>query len=301
MTTPFAGQRRTGWRTFVQQRLRALIGRIEAQDNFFSAESQRVSANLARAPSAADNRAVIRRVHVDSLPHAGPVRLDQAQAHHLRDVLRLKAGDEIEAFDDAGNIASAIIERCDELEVYLQIGDLRARQPAAEIVIASAVPKGDRADWMIEKLSELGVSRFIPLITARSVVVPAGQNKRQRWIRIATESAKQSRRAGVMKIEEATDFRDAIAAKPPAGTTRFYLSTEPGTSPILDIRQSTIDNRHFFIGPEGGWTDGEIEQFRAAGLTGLRLTGTILRVETAAIAAAALVACLLSMGTPSHS
>src|SRR5687767_15989799 len=76
--------------------------------------------------------------------------------------------------------------------------------------IAAAVPKGDRADWMVEKLSELGVEEFIPLASARSVVLPEGRNKRERWVRIATEAAKQSRRGGVMRVGELTPVAEAL-------------------------------------------------------------------------------------------
>src|SRR5262249_28805891 len=147
-------------------------------------------------------------------------------------------------------------------------------------------PKGERADWMIEKLGELGVNRFIPLAAARSVVLPKGQGKYERWKRIATESAKQSRRVGVMQIDELTEISAALAGG------GFYLSTRDDATPLVSIEHSQLRNPRFLIGPEGGWTDEEIESFKIAGLTGIKLTATILRVETAAVATAAIVACL---------
>jgi 16S rRNA (uracil1498-N3)-methyltransferase len=138
---------------------------------------------------------------------------------------------------------------------------------------------------MIEKLSELGVSAFIPLATARSVVHPQGQGKRQRWERIAIESAKQCRRAGVMRIEPLTDLKDAL--KSVAGG--WYLSTGEA-KPISQILQSITGSLSVFVGPEGGWTEQEIEAFESKGLSAVGLTSTILRVETAAISVAAIVA-----------
>ena len=168
------------------------------------------------------------------------------------------------------------------------------------------MPKGDRADWMIEKLSELGVEEFVPLAAARSVVLPEGKGKRDRWVRIATEAAKQSRRAGVMRITELTSLAvalrratggttatDALPEAPPRQV--WFLSTEsedptPIGRAVADLPTGVTVTA--FVGPEGGWTAPEVEQFVSAGATAVRLTSTILRVETAAVTAAAIVACL---------
>ncbi|HMB95908.1 MAG TPA: RsmE family RNA methyltransferase, partial [Tepidisphaeraceae bacterium] len=151
-----------------------------------------------------------RRIHVPSPLKIGTITLDKTQAHHLRNVLRLKTGAAIELFDDQGNLADATIQQCDADHVSMRIEQIQAGQSSRQIVIASALPKGERADWMIEKLSELGVHRFIPLATARSIVLPKGRNKQERWQRIATESAKQSRRAGVMQINELTPLEKVV-------------------------------------------------------------------------------------------
>jgi 16S rRNA (uracil1498-N3)-methyltransferase len=143
---------------------------------------------------------------------------------------------------------------------------------------------------MIEKLSELGVSRFIPLATARSVVLPTGQNKRDRWVRIATESAKQSRRTGVMQIDELTPLSKVVDLRA-EGQMVFYLSTAASATSISSF--SLHPSALLLIGPEGGWTPDEIALFESHHLTGVKLTATILRVETAAVAAAAVVACSL--------
>lgn len=144
------------------------------------------------------------RLHVKSIrPGSNP--LDPSEAHHTRDVLRLNRGDEVELFDESGATARGTIEASDRSAVSVRIETINHDPTSrAPITVAAAVPKGERADWMIEKLSELGVDRFIPLETARSVVVPAGRNKLQRWNRIAIESAKQSRRRGVMRIDKVT-------------------------------------------------------------------------------------------------
>ena len=236
-----------------------------------------------------------RRLHVP-LVQRGRIILDEREAHHVRDVLRLRERDPVEVFDDAGGVAGAVIARCDADAVEVLIADVPARGGASAkppIVIASALPKGDRADWMVEKLSELGVDRFIPLAAARSVVLPGGRNKSDRWKRIATEAAKQSRRAGVMRIDELTPVERLISLDP-ASTAAFVLSTSADAQPLVSSVHAAVgdDERELLllIGPEGGWTDAELARFGEARLTPVKLTATILRVETAAVAAAAIVA-----------
>ncbi|HVT90026.1 MAG TPA: RsmE family RNA methyltransferase [Tepidisphaeraceae bacterium] len=225
-----------------------------------------------------------RRIYLAQTLSAGGIELDSRQAHHVRDVLRLKTGDTVEVFDDAGHSASATIETCDANRVCVQVKQVQEVSESRQIIVASAVPKGNRADWMIEKLSELGVSRFIPLETSRSVVLPAGKGKYDRWRRIATESAKQSRRSGVMQIDELISLDKLLASSEVKGV---YLSTEPDARSI----SSFIPHPSSFllIGPEGGWTDGETSLMKSSGLTAAKLTGTILRVETAAVLAAGIV------------
>lgn len=262
---------------------------------------------MLRRPSDNPPRVKPRRVHVKQV-HPGVIELADREAHHLRDVLRLKVGDLVEVFDDEGNVAEADIIRCGAGGVAVAVAQVRATAAATldanpiELVVASAVPKGERADWMIEKLSELGVSRFIPLAAARSVVLPEGKNKRDRWIRIATEAARQSRRSGVMSIAPLMKVDDVIQAS--RGSTGLVLSTANDSRPILDVVQSSILHRPFsltlLIGPEGGWTDEELSSCASGGLTGARLTATILRVETAAVAAAAVAAAALTGAGASH-
>ncbi len=205
--------------------------------------------------------------------------------------MRLKKGDAVELFDDAGNAANAVVETCNASEVIVRAGEIRANEPGLNLTVASAIPKGDRADWMIEKLSELGVRRFIPLRTERSVVHPKGDSKTERWKRLATESAKQSKRAGVMQFDELADLEDAVAA---VGALGFFLSTAADVRPLLSLLETaespatSASAMSLFIGPEGGWSDVEISLFQTRGLTPASLGRTILRVETAAVVAAAL-------------
>jgi len=218
----------------------------------------------------------------------------------MRDVLRLSVGTDVEVFDSQGNVGKGAISKSGKEQVAVRVRELSpAAQASLQWIIASAVPRGNRADWMVEKLSELGTSSFIPLASARSVVVPEGKNKVKRWRRLAEEAAKQSKRRGVMDIGEVIELTRLLKdlRSPSMG---WFLSTANEAMPVaeaIDALQQTQpapSSLFLFIGPEGGWTDQEIGRFADAGLTGVRMGGTILRIETAAVAAAAIVAAMVA-------
>lgn len=223
--------------------------------------------------------------------HVGRVALPGDQAHHARDVLRLDVGDAVELFTAAGRTAAGVIVEATAAAVIVEVRDLRDAAAGLALTIASAVPKGARGDWMIEKLSELGVARFVPLITARSVVHPEGRSKIERWQRLAAESAKQSHRTGVMQIEPLTALKEVLEHR---SATTGFLSTAAGALPLSSILHPPTPPLALLVGPEGGWSPEEIARFAERHLTPITLGGTILRVETAAIAAAAVVAALMS-------
>ncbi|HZL36804.1 MAG TPA: RsmE family RNA methyltransferase [Tepidisphaeraceae bacterium] len=263
-----------------------------------------------------------RRIHVPQL-QVGEILLADGQAHHVRNVLRLGDGATVDVFDDAGASTTGTLSHRGRSGAAVRIGRIDNSAGAREFqwTVCSAVPKGERADWMVEKLSELGTTAFIPLAAARSVVLPEGRNKRERWMRIATESARQSRRTGVMRIEELADVdavirRIGIATAPGGDAARaeqsqsalaeagelaapamrrrgaWFLATQVPAMPIAQaaLAAASLDELTLFIGPEGGWTPQEISSFIDAGIQAVRLTRTILRVETAAVVTAAVVA-----------
>jgi 16S rRNA (uracil1498-N3)-methyltransferase len=228
---------------------------------------------------------VSRRVHVPDL-YPGRLTLPAAEAQHVRDVLRVVVGDALELFDANGGTAVGTVVAVSSTAVTVDVSAVvqAARSPVA-LTVAAAVPKGERADWMVEKLSELGVVRFVPLATARAVVLPAGRNKAQRWERIAVESAKQCRRPGVMAIDPVTPLAEVVRR----GTAGWVLSTGPDAVPAR--RRAVPAELTVLVGPEGGWTPEELAACAAAGWAAVSLASTVLRVETAAVAAAAVVAC----------
>jgi len=239
-------------------------------------------------------RNVARRFPVAMLS-VGVLHLDAAESHHARDVMRLGLGDNVELFDNTGHTAAGPIVQLDPT-VAVQITAIATPLTRAQIIVASAVPKGNRADWMIEKLAEIGVSRFIPLQTARSVVHPEGIRKLERWQRLASEAAKQSHRTGTLEISPLTALPAVVREIQSQNAARWFLTTHLPAQVFAAAVQTLQSDRPacLLIGPEGGWTDQEEDAFRAAGFTAVALTPSVLRIETAALVAAGAVASWLN-------
>jgi 16S rRNA (uracil1498-N3)-methyltransferase len=240
---------------------------------------------------------VSRRVNVPKL-EIGRIELPPAQAHHLRDVLRQKVGDCVEVFDDYGAAAQATIVLATPAQVIVQVDQIELPSlPGFTWSVAAAIPKGPRADWMAEKLAELGASSFIPLITERGIPMPAGEEKIRRWSRLATQAARQSGQRNVMKIEAPSSLTDLTKTFP--ARAGWFLSTDTDAAPIGTLTvQPAPEALVLLIGPEGGWTDAEVDLLRSARLSPVSLGRAILRIETAAIAAGAIVASAWSLTRP---
>ncbi len=225
-----------------------------------------------------------KRFYCQNLPEQGIVLLDGPEAHHLAKVMRLPPGETIELFDGAGLVVTAEILTIGKRDVSLSVRHaVRTPPPVSRLVIATAVPKGDRFDWLVEKATELGVAALIPLRTARSVVDPR-DSKLDRLRQVMIEACKQSRRTWGMELAPVTDF-EVLLRQP-----RPLIVADPSGGPVCDVWQtmtaaSTIT---VAIGPEGGWADEELAQARTAGATIMALGDTILRIETAAVAVAAM-------------
>lgn len=231
-----------------------------------------------------------RRIHLTEVV-TGEIALSERESHHLRHVLRLLPGAPVEVFDDAGRIGHGMLREASKGTLAVVVSEVVATGQVEEtrLTIAGAVPKSGRADWMIEKLSELGVKAYIPLSTERSVVMPEGKNKIQRWERLAVEAAKQSHRSGVLHIHSPLALDQAITAAQGTGHS-FCLSTAEDAVPIRRaLAQCGSGPITMFVGPEGGWSPRELVCFLEAGIAPVSLTRTILRIETAAIACAAAV------------
>jgi 16S rRNA (uracil1498-N3)-methyltransferase len=212
-------------------------------------------------------------------------------AAHLARVLRARVGQEYEiACGDVvrlGTIASVSEER-----VEFVLGEAVGETSEREIVLLMAIYKFDRLEWAIEKCTELGATRIIPVIARRtdSHLATAAVKRIERWRRIAHEAAQQSRRLHPPRIEEAVKLKSALTLEAP---TRLLLNENDRRKKMREALVEAAFPIAFAVGPEGGWTEEELLQFSDAGWSSVTLGSTILRAETAAIAALAAAAAIL--------
>lgn len=223
--------------------------------------------------------------------HLPPERIQDGRAlltaearHYLRDVLRLRPGEELEVFDGRGSVYAASFADAEALA----LGPRRAApSPGATVWIAFALAKGDRGDLVVQKATELGASRFLPWQAERSVVRLEGTRaaeRARRWRRIAAEAARQCGRADVPEVEVPGSLAAALGAVPD-GFARLLLHA--GGEPIGPVGRG--QGILAVVGPEGGLTAAEVDACVGAGCRVVGLGPRTLRAETAAIAAAALL------------
>ena len=225
------------------------------------------------------------RFYLANLPESGAAVLEDLEAHHLIHVLRASPGDIVELFNGTGLVASAQITSLHNRDAQLQIlGSHREDPSPRQIIVATAVPKGDRFDWLIEKATELGVTRIIPLRTARSVVDPR-VSKLEKLRQTVSAACKQSGRNHLLELESTTTWSDFVNRE--LGQSASYIAhpgpTTRSPSSLWDGKSSIV----FAIGPEGGFTDEEVELAVGRGAKPISLGPRILRIETAALALAA--------------
>ena len=205
---------------------------------------------------------------------------------HLK-ALRLMAGDEIVLFDGKGNEAVGIIKEIGRNEAVWGLKTRKTIPPKpCSVAIAAAMPKGKRQAFLVEKLAELGVARFIPLITSRTIVRP-NLSAISRLQKIATEGARQSGQPFVMKIEEPMQFDEAVELR----DYDLRIIAVPDGACLKEIlrKSSSIKSILCIVGPEGGFTDKEIELAAKNGFQKATLGRALLRIETAAIMLAAAI------------
>jgi len=218
------------------------------------------------------------RLYIPGAQEGHIVSLSKEQTRHLK-VLRKKEGELVRVFDGQGSEFEACIEDVSSGKITIQSTITPQKEPSVAITLACAVPKGARADVLIEKVSELGVSRIIPLLTSRSVVRP-GSSKLERWRRITIEACAQSERAVVPEIEKPQTFASLLnRAHEYHSAFLCHASGEPLGSAFRPTTSVLL-----LVGPEGDFTDAELKSAVKAGCQKVSLGPTILRVETAAIA-----------------
>lgn len=230
-----------------------------------------------------------RRFFVDRI--AGDrASLSGQDAHHLARVLRAEVGQRYEITDGMALCLAEIVSAGPREVVFRVVEALDAGAPLPAIVLLAALIKFDRFEWMIEKVTELGVKSVIPVGAARSEagLLKAAVKRVERWRKIARESSQQSRRVRVPEIHDAVRLEEALRM---AFGVKFRLEENPGC-PLLMVRAQAWDGEAelaLAIGPEGGWTDAERASMDGLGWVPASLGPTVLRAETAAIAAAAVL------------
>lgn len=224
------------------------------------------------------------------------VRLDRDEARHLRGVLRLDVGDTVYVFDGAGHEF-----RCEIADTGRDSAMLAVREEIApqspesnlELTLAVALLKGEKFDLVVQKATELGVSRIVPVMTKRADVridrAKRTTHRDERWARLALEAAKQSGRARVPEVGEPIELKELFERAHAKQALMF--AERDGESLDRALGSLSLDSRSLvaLVGPEGGWETSEIDAARARGLRIVTLGGRTLRAETAAIAVATLL------------
>ncbi len=207
-------------------------------------------------------------------------------AAHLARVLRARVGQEFDITTPTA-VRQARITSITNDRVEFELGEEILAANPANITLALSIFKFDRMEWAIEKCTELGAARIIPVIAQRTEphLASAAPKRRERWQRLALQASEQSRRAAPPEIAEPIKLKEAVDAH------RLHPHR-----PLRNRNRNHAARRHFLrrfillaLGPEGGWTEPELNQFQDAGWTSASLGPTILRAETAAIAALAIV------------
>jgi 16S rRNA (uracil1498-N3)-methyltransferase len=219
------------------------------------------------------------RFYVNCPLAPGPVVVQGPEAHHLATVCRLHPGDRVCLFNGDGQEYPAVIQAVARQRVTLEIcgAESPERELGFRIQVAAPLPKGDRAQFLLEKLTELGVTSFVPLRTQRSIVHPreAKLDKLQRYV---IEASKQCGRNVLLHVGPLTDWAVYCRREDlPAVRVVAHPGREAATWP-------TGQDLALAVGPEGGFTEEEIEQASQGGWQVVGLGPRILRVETAALA-----------------
>lgn len=213
--------------------------------------------------------------------------LAKEETHHAKDVLRLPPGTTVELFDGNGSCGRGRIEYDGE-KAIVSIDKVEKVSPLTlDVACAAAFPKGERAEFMVQKLAELGVNAIHPLITERSTVTP-GRGKLDRYRRIAAEACRQSGNNRIPTIHACVTIDEVIKAR--AAHRRFHASLQADKT-LLEIISASTDIRAtlYVVGPEGGWSATEERRLRELNFTPYSLGANTLRIETAAIVTLAIL------------
>ncbi len=223
------------------------------------------------------------RLFVDERLSAGQsIEISGASAHYLLSVMRLKIGASVKLFDNQTGEYLAIITQAGKRDLLLSVGNkMRGREAAPDLWLCQALVKKDRMDWIAEKACELGISRFVPVLTARCVVDKVKEDRLRAQM---IEAAEQCERTALPEIGTLSKI-DALLRDWPKERT-LYFCDERGGAPVGNALKTAAGPAAILIGPEGGFTDQENAAIRAhPSAIAISLGPRILRADTAAVAA----------------
>jgi 16S rRNA (uracil1498-N3)-methyltransferase len=217
--------------------------------------------------------------------------VEGAAARHIARVLRLSAGDALILFDGAGGEYTARIEAIGKGTVQVAVLErqLVDRESPLSLTLAQGVPRGERMDWVVQKATELGVSRLVPVLSEHSLVrldPKQAQSKQRHWQGVAVAACEQSGRDRIPQVASPATLAQFLLGLSPGGT-RLLLSPEGAAT--LESLPPPAGDLIVLIGPEGGLSEEEQRAARGQGFTALRLGPRVLRTETAAVATLALL------------
>ena len=230
------------------------------------------------------------RVYVEGplLPRS-VVELPADTASHLAKVLRARSGDSLIMFNGDGREFEGTIESVRGARVSAVVGDGRTadRESPLSVTLIQCLPRGDRMDFIVQKATELGVARIVPVISQRSIVrlgAAQAQSKAAHWRAVAVGACEQCGRTRLPDIGAAQPLLNCLGAPAPGTGPRWVF--EPASGPPAGCNDTgAIADVQIAIGPEGGFAPEELEAFRVAGFSKVSLGPRILRAETAALAA----------------
>ena len=220
----------------------------------------------------------------------GAAVLSGESARHLALVLRGEEGQQYEISDNQNLYLAEIAAAANDRVVFRVLEKLPSREPRVHMVLLVSLIKFDRFEWIVEKATELGVNAIVPVEAERSEkgLLKAAAKRLERWRKIARESSQQSRRVRAPEMEPPLSLDAALTGHDAA--VKYFLEEKPGAIGLLQALPSPAPaSVALLVGPEGGWTDRERARLTGDGWMSVSLGATILRAETAAIAALAII------------
>lgn len=233
------------------------------------------------------------RLYIESGCASGAeVQLDAERTRYLSRVLRLRAGDDVRVFDGSGSEFQATLSTIGKSGALLNIGEAStpARESNLKVHLVQGISRGERMDFVVQKATELGVKRITPVLTEHGVVrldAQRAEKRREHWQKVAASACEQCGRVRLPLVDSPISLNAWFGQPPPSVDTELIL--KPGAPSALSDIEAPVTKICVLIGPEGGFSDSEYDDAEVAGFRPVSFGPRILRTETAAVAALALL------------